>query len=66
MGENLLKAVNEQKISIEMIDDKVKRILNVLNFSKRYENLDNQSEGVVNSSSQRQLLKKLLKKGWFY
>jgi beta-glucosidase-like glycosyl hydrolase len=33
-GENLLKAVNEKKISIEMIDDKVKRILNVLNFSK--------------------------------
>ena len=62
-GENLLKAVNEQKISIEMIDDKVKRILNVLNFSKTYENLDNQSEGVVNSSSQRQLLKRAAQEG---
>ena len=62
-GKNLLKAVNEKKISIEMIDDKVKRILNVLNFSKRYENLDNKLEGAINSSSQRQLLKKAAQEG---
>jgi beta-glucosidase len=62
-GKNLLKAVNDKKVSIEMIDDKVKRILNVLNFSKRYKKHNNQSENIVNSTSQQQLLKRAAQEG---
>ena len=61
-GENLLKAVNDKKISIDVIDDKVKRIINVLNFTERFNN-HSKAEGTINSKSQRELLKKAAQEG---
>jgi beta-glucosidase len=61
-GENLLKAVNDKKISIDVIDDKVKRIINVLNFTERFDN-HSKAEGMINSKSQRELLKKAAQEG---
>ena len=62
-GENLLEAVNDEKISIDLIDDKVKRILNVLNFTERFENHSDQAGGIVNSKSQQALLKRAAQEG---
>ena len=61
-GENLLKAVNDKKISIDVIDDKVKRIVNVLNFTERFDS-HSKAEGMINSKSQRELLKKAAQEG---
>ena len=57
-GEQLYAAVSEGKIEEELINDKVRRILNIANFSKRFENPTNKPEESNDSADHRKLLKK--------
>ena len=43
-GDNLIKAVNEGKVDEEMVDDKVRRILRVAEFTGRLDNPEEQPE----------------------
>lgn len=62
-GSNLLDAVNNKDVPIECIDDKVKRILNVMNFTKRFEKNSNIKEQTRENDSQRKLLKQAAQEG---
>ena len=62
-GDQLFAAVSEGKVEEELIDDKVRRILNIANFSKRFENPTNKSEQSNNSEEHRRLLKKAAASG---
>ena len=57
-GEQLYAAVSEGKVEEELINDKVRRILNIANFSKRFENPTNKPEESNDSADHRKLLKK--------
>ena len=62
-GDQLFAAVSEGKVEEELIDDKVRRILNIANFSKRFENPTNKPELSNNSEEHRKLLKKAAASG---
>lgn len=62
-GDELFTAVSEGKVEEELIDDKVRRILNIANFSKRFENPTNKPEQSNNSEEHRRLLKKAAASG---
>ena len=62
-GDELFTAVSEGKVEEELIDDKVRRILNIANFSKRFENPTNKPEQSNNSEEHRKLLKKAAASG---
>ena len=62
-GDQLFTAVSEGKVEEELIDDKVRRILNIANFSKRFENPTNKPEQSNNSEEHRRLLKKAAASG---
>jgi beta-glucosidase len=62
-GDQLFTAVSEGKVEEELIDDKVRRILNIANFSKRFENPTNKPEQSNNSEEHRKLLKKAAASG---
>ena len=62
-GDQLFAAVSEGKVEEELIDDKVRRILNIANFSKRFENPNNKPEQSNNSEEHRKLLKKAAASG---
>ena len=62
-GDQLFAAVSEGKVEEELIDDKVRRILNIANFSKRFENPTNKPEQSNNSEEHRKLLKKAAASG---
>jgi beta-glucosidase len=62
-GDQLLTAVNEGKVQEELINDKVRRILNIAKFSKRFENPVNKPEESNNSEEHRNLLKKAAASG---
>ena len=62
-GDQLFAAVSEGKVEEELIDDKVRRILNIANFSKRFENPTNKPEQSNNSEEHRRLLKKAAASG---
>ena len=62
-GDQLFAAVSEGKVKEELIDDKVRRILNIANFSKRFENPTNKPEQSNNSEEHRRLLKKAAASG---
>mgnify|MGYP005709406515 FL=1 len=62
-GDQLFAAVSEGKVEKELIDDKVRRILNIANFSKRFENPTNKPEQSNNSEEHRRLLKKAAASG---
>ena len=57
-GEQLYAAVSEGKVEEELINDKVRRILNIANFSKRFENPTNKPEESNDSADHRKLLQK--------
>ena len=56
-GDALFKEVNEGNVEESLIDDKVKRILNVAKFSKRFENPTLRPEEESNTESHRNLLR---------
>ena len=62
-GDQLFTAVSEGKVEEKLIDDKVRRILNIANFSKRFENPTNKPEQSNNSEEHRKLLKKAAASG---
>ena len=62
-GDQLFAAVSEGKVEEELIDDKVRRILNIANFSKRFENPTNKPEQSNNSEEHRKLLKEAAASG---
>ena len=62
-GDQLFAAVSEGKVKEELIDDKVRRILNIANFSKRFENPTNKPEQSNNSEEHKRLLKKAAASG---
>ena len=62
-GDQLFAAVSEGKVEEKLIDDKVRRILNIANFSKRFENPTNKPEQSNNSEEHRKLLKKAAASG---
>jgi beta-glucosidase len=62
-GDQLFTAVSEGKVEEKLIDDKVRRILNIANFSKRFENPTNKPEQSNNSEEHRRLLKKAAASG---
>ena len=62
-GDQLFTAVSEGKVEEELIDDKVRRILNIANFSKRFENPTNKPEQSNNSEEHRKLLKEAAASG---
>ena len=57
-GEKLYAAVTEGKVEEELINDKVRRILNIASFSKRFENPEIKPEESHNTQEHRKLLKK--------
>jgi len=62
-GDQLYAAVSEGKVEEELINDKVRRILNIASFSKRFENPTNKPEESNDSSEHRKLLKKAAASG---
>jgi beta-glucosidase len=62
-GANLISAVNKKEVSEELINDKVKRILNVASFCKRFENPIRKPESGNDSKAQRTLLKNAAQEG---
>ena len=62
-GDQLFAAVSEGKVEEKLIDDKVRRILNIANFSKRFENPTNKPEQSNNSEEHRKLLKEAAASG---
>ena len=62
-GDQLFTAVSEGKVEEKLIDDKVRRILNIANFSKRFENPTNKPEQSNNSEEHRKLLKEAAASG---
>ena len=57
-GDKLYAAVTEGKVEEELINDKVRRILNIASFSKRFENPEIKPEESHNTEEHRKLLKK--------
>jgi beta-glucosidase len=62
-GANLISAVNKKEVSEELINDKVKRILNVASFCKRFENPIRKPERDNDSKLKRKLLKDAAQEG---
>ena len=57
-GDSLLSAIKDGKVDKELIDDKVKRILTVAEFSKRFERHDFNPEEAIDQPAHRKLLRK--------
>ena len=57
-GEQLCNAVSSRKVDEELINDKVRRILTVASFSKRFEKPGIKAEESDDNKEQRQLLRK--------
>ena len=57
-GEQLCNAVRSKKVDEELINDKVRRILTVASFSKRFEKPGIKAEESNDNKDQRQLLRK--------
>ena len=62
-GENLITAVSDKEVSEDLINDKVKRILNVASFCKRFENPIRKPERSNDSKLKRKLLKEAAQEG---
>ena len=62
-GTNLISAVINKDVSETNINDKVKRILNVIDFCKRFENPVRKPESENDSESQRKILKDAAQEG---
>jgi beta-glucosidase len=57
-GTSLINSIKDGKVDEGLIDDKVKRILTVANFSKRFERPGFKPEEAVNQPAHRKLLRK--------
>lgn len=57
-GDHLFKKVNEGEVEESLLNDKVRRILNIAEFSKRFENPSLRLEEESNKESHRKLLRK--------
>ena len=57
-GENLVKAVKDNKVEEALINDKVKRILRIAEFSGRLSNPEEKPEESNNLEEDRKLIKK--------
>ena len=57
-GQALINAVKSDEVSEELIDDKVRRILTVAEFSNRFQKPGIKAEEAINKPSHRSLLKK--------
>ena len=57
-GDKLFAAVSEGKVEEGLINDKVRRILKIASFTKRFENPDNKPEESHDTEKHRKLLKK--------
>ena len=62
-GTNLISAVINKDVSERNINDKVKRILNVIDFCKRFKNPVRKPESENDSESQRKILKDAAQEG---
>jgi len=62
-GENLLNEINSGTVDLEIIDDKVSRILNVIAFSKRFDRPSIKPEKINDNPAQRALLRDAAKEG---
>ena len=62
-GKNLLTAVNDKAVPEDLINDKVKRILNVASFCKRFEDPIRKPERDNDSKLKRKLLKDAAQEG---
>ena len=62
-GKNLLTAVNDKAVPEDLINDKVKRILNVASFCKRFENPIRKPERDNDTKLKRKLLKDAAQEG---
>ena len=62
-GENLLSIINSGEVDLEIIDDKVSRILNVIAFSKRFDRPSIKLEKINDNPAQRALLRDAAKEG---
>ena len=62
-GENLITAINDKAVPEDLINDKVKRILNVASFCKRFENPIRKPERDNDSKLKRKLLKDAAQEG---
>ena len=62
-GKNLITAINDKTVPEDLINDKVKRILNVASFCKRFENPIRKPERDNDSKLKRKLLKDAAQEG---
>ena len=58
-GENLVKAVNDGKVKEDTVDDKVRRILRVAEFTGRLDNPEENSEQSNDLEQDRTLIRKI-------
>ena len=57
-GENLIKAVNKGKVKEETVDDKVRRILRIADFTGRLDNPEEKPEESIDLEEDRLLIRK--------
>ena len=57
-GENLIKAVNKGKVKEETVDDKVRRILRIADFTGRLDNPEEKPEKSIDLEDDRLLIRK--------
>ena len=57
-GENLIKAVNKGKVKEETVDDKVRRILRIADFTGRLDNPEEKPEKSIDLEEDRLLIRK--------
>ena len=62
-GKNLITAINDKAVPEDLINDKVKRILNVASFCKRFENPIRKPERDNDTKLKRKLLKDAAQEG---
>ena len=62
-GKQLVNSVKNNQVNQDIIDDKVRRILNVIAFSKRFDNPGLKEEEINDSPEQRNLLKNAAQEG---
>ena len=58
-GENLVKAVKDKKVKEEIVDDKVKRILRIAEFTGRLDKPDEKPEESINLEEDRILIREV-------
>ena len=57
-GNALIDAIKNKRVSEDLIDDKVKRILSIAEFSKRFNQPEIKNEEAINNPEHRKLLRK--------